>query len=162
MSNINIDDVKYVSSNETGQTQKASNVVTMQPAQRNCNQINTRSLESYYQYQTMPSSFYHNSETIPVTAVHHVTNHHHYFSENIYNIHEYTIWSVFNLLFCCLIIGAGALSMSCKTRKKKRYGDLVGAQNASRLAAILNIVATFSGIVTITLLVLRFSGRISM
>ncbi|CAF4756301.1 unnamed protein product, partial [Rotaria sp. Silwood2] len=44
----------------------------------------------------------------------------------------------------------------------KRCGDLTGARDASKLTILLNILATLSGIVTVTVTTLRFTGRISM
>jgi hypothetical protein len=84
------------------------------------------------------------------------------FPGNIYEIHEYQLWSIFNLIFCCIILGIFALHMSCTTKKKKRQGNFIHAKAFSKLAALLNVIATFSGIIIYTIVAIRFIGYIAM
>ncbi|CAF1448180.1 unnamed protein product [Rotaria sp. Silwood1] len=158
MSSVNINNEENVSSNETVQSQQTTHSVTIHPPQSQ----STQSSENYFQYPMTPSVYYHTNEIMPGTLVHDARNDHHHYVENIFDVHEYTVWSVFNLIFCCLLMGAFALGMSCKTRRKKKDGDLLDARSASKLAVVLNVLATLSGIVTITLSIFRFTGHISM
>ncbi len=64
-------------------------------------------------------------------------------------ISEYTGWSIFNILCCCVILGILACVKSRETRDRKRFGDLQGALKASKSAKILNICATVIGIIII-------------
>ncbi len=100
-------------------------------------------------------------QCLHLSVVHNPRNGPYSSSDNIPDIYQYTTWSVFNILFCCCIIGVCALYMSCETKRKKNYRDFIGAQNTSKIAAILNTVATLSGIITLTLVTLQAAGYLT-
>lgn len=70
-------------------------------------------------------------------------------------ISEYRIWSAYNVLCGCLLLGIVALIMSSETAEMKRKGNLDGARRASKITAIINLIFTVIGICAIILLVLR-------
>jgi hypothetical protein len=74
-------------------------------------------------------------------------------TQQIVYISEYMGWSIFNILFCCVILGGFACMKSRETRDRKRFGDLQGALKASKSAKTLNIWATVIGIVIIIIFV---------
>ena len=57
------------------------------------------------------------------------------------DVREYFYLSIFSVICCGLLPGLPAIYMSRKTNQKKRVGDLEGAQKASLITAVLNIVA---------------------
>ena len=61
-------------------------------------------------------------------------------------ISDYRSWSIFNILFCCFILGILACLKSQETERRKRLGDLQGALNSSKSAKSFNICATVIGI----------------
>jgi hypothetical protein len=72
-------------------------------------------------------------------------------------IREYRIWSAYNVLCGCLLLGIGALIMSSETAEMKRKGDIDGARKASRITAIINFLATVIGICIIVWFVVRMT-----
>ena len=125
MSTINIDDVP----NEIVPIQETTEDVTIHQPPPSYSQISTQSLLNPQQYRMLSPS----NDLITVTIIHDARNSHSPFSEEIFNVHEHTLWSLFSLIFCCIIIGGCALTLSCKTREKKHIGDLLGARNNSNL-----------------------------
>jgi heme/copper-type cytochrome/quinol oxidase subunit 2 len=85
----------------------------------------------------------------PVAIMSIGANINHPMTQQIVYVSEYTGWSIFNILCCCLILGILAFVKSRETRNKKRFGDLQGALQASKSAKILNICATVIGIIII-------------
>jgi hypothetical protein len=65
------------------------------------------------------------------------------------NIDTYTVWSILNTFFCCMLLGCVAYGFSKATAHLKRTGNIQGALKASRTARILNILATLTGITII-------------
>jgi hypothetical protein len=160
MSTVNINDMQSVPLNQIVQTQQANNDVTIYPPPPSYTHIRTQALQDPHQYQTMTSPIYRNNELISVTVTHDPRYDDYPISEKIVDVHEYTLWSIFNTIFCCVVIGGCALNLSCKTRQNKRRADLISARNTSKFAAIFNIVATLCGILFISLGILRYTGHI--
>ncbi|XP_040278303.1 dispanin subfamily A member 2b-like [Bufo bufo] len=70
---------------------------------------------------------------------------------------DYLIWSIVNLICCCLPLGLAALIFSIKTRDATQQNDSFLAAKHSRTARSLNIAATVIGIIiTIVFLVIYF------
>ncbi|XP_040271454.1 transmembrane protein 233-like [Bufo bufo] len=69
---------------------------------------------------------------------------------------DYLIWSIVNLLCCCLPLGIVALLFSIKTRDACHQNDTVLANRSSRTAFNLNIAATVIGIVIIIIAVVVY------
>jgi len=82
----------------------------------------------------------------PVAIMSIGANINHPMTQQIVCISEYTGWSIFNIMCCCVILGILACVKSRETRDRKRFGDLQGALKASKSAKILNIFATIIGI----------------
>jgi hypothetical protein len=161
MSTVNLDDLQHIPSDGIVRVQQSNNNTVIHQSPPNYTQINTHNLQNPHQHPTMLSYFNKNNEKMPMTVVHNPKNGPYSFSENINDIYHYTIWSIFNAIFCCTIVGVCALFMSCETKAKQRLRDFTGAQKASNIAAILNIVATLSGILIITLVTLRLTGHLT-
>jgi len=162
MSTANIDDVQYVLSNQTVQVPQPTNdVVTHQQPQTSA-QINTRTMQYSSPYSTLLSSLNQNNETIPVPVVCDSKYSHQSYPDDGFDISEYKAWSVFNVIFCCAVIGGYSLYMSCAITEKKRQGDFIRARSYSKLVAKLNVIATISGICMFTLGALRVFGLIVM
>jgi hypothetical protein len=155
MSTINNDDIQIVPSNEHAQS-TTDVVVTHQPTSTSV-QINTQTIPNSLQYPL--SSL---NETMPITVVYDPKTNPQSLRHAILEIREFTTWSIFNMIFCCIILGAFALHMSCTIKKRKRHGNLIQARDFSKLAVLLNIIATVSGILMYTLAILRYTGRIIM
>jgi len=160
MSTVNIDDLQYVPSDQTVQVPPSNNDTVIYQLPFNSAQINTQVMQNLSPYPPMISSYNENSEIMAAAVVYDPRYSHQSFSGNILDIWEYKKWSIFNMIFCCAIVGGCALHMSCMIKKKKRHGDLLRAQSYSRLAALLNVVATFSGIFAFTIATLRFFSYI--
>jgi hypothetical protein len=161
MSTVNADNVQYVPLNDSNQTEKTNRSAVIHEPPPSYAQVNTQGLQNPYQYQTEPSVKHQNGQPIPViletrgiAGVIGVT-------EKAIHVNDYTAWSIFNIFCCGLIFGACALSVSYTTKKRKLMGDIQGAREASRCAAGLNVVATISGIIGITLVILHETGKIS-
>ncbi|XP_062329186.1 proline rich transmembrane protein 1B-like [Osmerus eperlanus] len=65
----------------------------------------------------------------------------------------YLAWSIFNTLCCCLPLGIAAIICSCRVSNANAIGEKTTAEEASRTAKILNIVALVCGIVLIIIVV---------
>ncbi|KAJ8391264.1 hypothetical protein AAFF_G00095310 [Aldrovandia affinis] len=71
----------------------------------------------------------------------------------------YLAWSIFNTLCCCCPIGIAAIVCSSRVSGANNVGDTTRAQEASRIAKILNIVGLVLGIILIIIIVvLRVLG----
>jgi len=73
-------------------------------------------------------------------------------------IDTYKVWSILNILCCCLCLGFVACYYSSETEEAKQRGDIQRALNASKNAQIFNIIATIVGIILITIIILFRSG----
>ncbi|KAM3921166.1 dispanin subfamily A member 2b-like [Leptodactylus fuscus] len=60
---------------------------------------------------------------------------------------DYLVWSILNLICCCLPLGIVALIYSIKTRDATHQNDTFSAGKHSRTAFKLNISATVIGII---------------
>ncbi|KAG8543362.1 hypothetical protein GDO81_024845 [Engystomops pustulosus] len=70
---------------------------------------------------------------------------------------DYLIWSIINLVCCCLPIGLAAIIFSIKTRDATHQNDTFTAAKHSRTAYALNVAATVIGVIlSILFLVLYF------
>ncbi|XP_069803826.1 dispanin subfamily A member 2b-like [Dendropsophus ebraccatus] len=70
---------------------------------------------------------------------------------------DYLVWSVLNLICCCLPLGIVALIFSIKTRDATRQNNATLAAKHSHTAKALNISATVIGVVlTVIFLVIYF------
>jgi hypothetical protein len=76
----------------------------------------------------------------------------------INNVENYMVWSVLNILFCCLCLGFVSCYYSMETNNSKVRGDIQGALNASRTARTLNIITTCLGLIINTMYVLYLTG----
>uniref|UniRef100_M4A3D8 Uncharacterized protein n=1 Tax=Xiphophorus maculatus TaxID=8083 RepID=M4A3D8_XIPMA len=61
----------------------------------------------------------------------------------------YRGWSIFNIICCCWPLGACALYYSGKVKTANEAGDTVAAQDASKTAMTLNIIALICGLILI-------------
>jgi hypothetical protein len=73
-------------------------------------------------------------------------------------VDSYQVWSILNILFCCLCLGAIACFYSCETNDAKLRGDIQGALNASRNARTINIICTVLGLILNVILVIYYIG----
>lgn len=69
------------------------------------------------------------------------------------NIHDWLIWSIFNLCIGGLLFGLIPLSLSIECRDKKKKNDIVNAKRKSTQALIANIVVTILGIIAYIILI---------
>lgn len=160
MSIVNIDDVQYIPSNEPIQTQKSDDGIVINQPLLNYAPNATQASENSAQHLMMSSSNCNNNKITPVALVRDPSNGYESSSGDIYNIHEYRIWSYFNLLFCFFCIGLYTVITSYEIRKRKRHGNYLDAQRSSRMVAVMNIVGTLSGILIFILGGLRLFGYI--
>ncbi len=64
-------------------------------------------------------------------------------------IETYKLWSIFNILCCCLCLGCVAYHFSMHTDSLKKQGNIQDALNASKHARLMNIITTIAGIILI-------------
>ncbi|XP_044134613.1 dispanin subfamily A member 2b-like [Bufo gargarizans] len=69
---------------------------------------------------------------------------------------DYLIWSIVNLICCCLPLGIVALLFSIKTRDACHQNDTALANRNSRTAFNLNIAATVIGVIIIIISVVLY------
>jgi hypothetical protein len=151
-----VNDVQSITPNNAGHIQQPKgDVVTHQP------------LPSYAQVhvpviQNSPATayIYQNGQLIPVVHINTGRNGPYSFPENTSDIPDFTAWSIFNILCCVFLFGIVALLMSIRTKNRKIMGDIKGARSASNCTAIVNTLATLSGIGIYVLLVLYYTGHI--
>jgi hypothetical protein len=152
---INMDDNKFVPHNDVVQTHEPP------PSYAH---INTQVMQNPHPHQHQNQQLFvqQNGQMIPAIFVNNGMNGYSPYSGPILDVHDYTVWSVFNILCCGFWCGLCALALSLKTRTKKRNGDLQGAKEMSKWAAIWNVVATVFGIIAITLIALNQTGNINL
>ena len=69
------------------------------------------------------------------------------------------VWSVFNCLFCCILLGIPALICSCQARGHFDRGEQADGAESAKCAKIFNIAACVFGIIDIFIyLVLSAKG----
>lgn len=88
----------------------------------------------------------------PIIVMSAGSNINHPMAQQIVFISDYRSWSIFNILFCCFILGIFACLKSQETERRKRLGDLQGALISSKSAKHFNICATVIGTVLFTIL----------
>nr|XP_020455858.1 interferon-induced transmembrane protein 3-like [Monopterus albus] len=66
---------------------------------------------------------------------------------------SYLAWSIINTLFCCLPLGIAAIVYSCKAKDANACGQSAIAEDASRTAKKLNIIALVCGIIGIIIVI---------
>uniref|UniRef100_A0AAQ6IEI0 Uncharacterized protein n=1 Tax=Anabas testudineus TaxID=64144 RepID=A0AAQ6IEI0_ANATE len=72
---------------------------------------------------------------------------------------SYLAWSIFNTLCCCLPLGIAAIIFSCKVQNANALGQSSAAEEASRTAKKLNIVALVCGVIlVIIVIIIRFTS----
>ncbi|XP_069598576.1 dispanin subfamily A member 2b-like [Ranitomeya imitator] len=70
---------------------------------------------------------------------------------------DYLVWSIINLICCCLPLGLAAIIFSIKTRDATHQNNSLLAAKHSRTAYALNVAATVIGVIlTIIFLVIYF------
>ncbi|CAF3034246.1 unnamed protein product, partial [Rotaria sp. Silwood2] len=67
-------------------------------------------------------------------------------NQSIDQIETYMVWSIFNILCCCLCFGFVACCYANKTQRLKGRNDFQGALKASKQAQIWNSIGTMFGI----------------
>ncbi|CAF1180097.1 unnamed protein product [Rotaria sp. Silwood1] len=67
-------------------------------------------------------------------------------NQSIDQIETYIVWSIFNILCCCLCFGCVACCYPNKTQRLKGRNDFQGALKASKQARTWNSIATIFGI----------------
>ncbi|CAF1500047.1 unnamed protein product [Rotaria sordida] len=67
-------------------------------------------------------------------------------TQSIDQIETYIVWSIFNILCCCLCFGCLACCYGNKTQQLKERNDVQGALKASKQARTWNTIATIFGI----------------
>ena len=164
MSTVKDNDGQFMPSNHAVQLQQPKNdVVTQQPPPSYI-AANSQAMGNFNQHP--PAAIYidQNGQRIPVVYGNSGVNgpYPHLHRANTVKVHDYKVWSILNIIFCCLIFGGLALHNSSQVRNRLRIGDLQGARAASKRAAIINILATISGIIIITLAVLQYTNQITL
>lgn len=160
MSMINVDDLQRVLPGEILQvSHQINDTVISQQTQTNV-QMNTQIMENCSSYSTMIPSFKNIDRKKEGIVIYGPRYNPQSSIGNIIDVQEYTTWSIFNIIFCCIFIGGCAFYISRSTRKKKHMGDIIRAKNLSKLTAILNIIATISGIIIYIIVGLTLSGYI--
>jgi hypothetical protein len=76
------------------------------------------------------------------------------------NVENYIVWSVLNILCCCLCLGFVGCYYSLETNNAKVRGDIQGALTASRNARTINIITTCLGLIINTIYILYSIGTI--
>ncbi|XP_030007055.1 proline rich transmembrane protein 1B-like [Sphaeramia orbicularis] len=66
---------------------------------------------------------------------------------------SYLAWSIFNTLCCCLPLGIAAIVYSSRVQSANAAGETVAAEEASRTAKILNIIALVCGIIVLIIVI---------
>ncbi|KAI5608352.1 dispanin subfamily A member 2b-like, partial [Silurus asotus] len=66
----------------------------------------------------------------------------------------YLACSILNTIFCCLPLGIAAIVFSCRVDTANTIGDATRAQQHSKMARNLNILALVIGIVFIILYII--------
>ncbi|CAJ0950183.1 unnamed protein product [Ranitomeya imitator] len=69
---------------------------------------------------------------------------------------DYLVWSIVNLICCCLPIGLAAVIFSVKTRDATNQNNAALASKHSGTAYALNIAATVIGVILIIVLAIMF------
>jgi hypothetical protein len=155
MSSVDAKDIQFIPSYNAVQLQQPKNDIVAHQPPPDYVEVNRQSMGNSNQIQRQP--------TLGVHVISGVNSPYPYLNQaNTVKVHDYKVWSIFNLVCCCLVLGCCALQMSNKTRTMQRIGDLQGAQKASTQAAILNILATTIGIIIITLAILEYTKQIEL
>ncbi|XP_031717111.1 transmembrane protein 91-like [Anarrhichthys ocellatus] len=66
---------------------------------------------------------------------------------------SYLGWSIFNTLCCCWPLGIAAWVFSCRAQNAEALGESAEAEDASRTAKILNILALVFGIIFLIIII---------
>lgn len=66
---------------------------------------------------------------------------------------DYLVWSILNLIFCCLIFGIVALIFSLQTQSSKKHQDWESAKKYSCVALGFNVAAMLLGIVVVIVII---------
>nr|XP_054598659.1 interferon-induced transmembrane protein 3-like [Nothobranchius furzeri] len=66
---------------------------------------------------------------------------------------DYLAWSIFNTLCCCLPLGIAAIIFSSKAKGANESGNSVAAQEASKTARTLNIIACVCGVIFLIIII---------
>jgi len=159
MSTIN--DVQFIPSNNVVQTEGYKDAVVTHQPRPNYAQTDSQVMQNPYQIPTVPAHMYSNGRILPVSYANVRMNGPYPVVRKTVKVHDYLAWSICNMVCCCLVFGAIAVSMSIQTKTRKRFGDIQGAQSASKWAAILNIGGTIIGIIVIILVIVKYTGHIS-
>ncbi|XP_077113522.1 dispanin subfamily A member 2b-like [Ranitomeya variabilis] len=69
---------------------------------------------------------------------------------------DYLVWSIVNLICCCLPLGLAAVIFSVKTRDAANQNNAALASKHSGTAYALNIAATVIGVILIIVLIIMF------
>lgn len=64
---------------------------------------------------------------------------------------DYLIWAILVTVLCCQVLGIVALVYSAQVKKKWASGDLIGAQEASRMARIWTLLAAVIGVILLVI-----------
>lgn len=159
---ITIDDIPNVSSKETGQASHSPNNQVVHKQPRSIDYIRTQDASNPPPYSSLILPFKTNRKEIPGLIIYGPKCNPEPVIGNIFDVQEYMGWSIFNAIFCCILIGGSALWVSCLTRKHKRLGDILRSQNFSKASAALNVIGSISGLFMYILAGLQLSGYISM
>ncbi|KAK9520850.1 hypothetical protein VZT92_020710 [Zoarces viviparus] len=60
---------------------------------------------------------------------------------------SYLGWSIFNTVCCCWPLGIAAWVYSCRAQNANALGESAAAEDASRTAKVLNVLALVFGII---------------
>ncbi|CAF1506641.1 unnamed protein product [Adineta steineri] len=146
-----INDMHMVTSNDTVRTEQPKDHVMTPPP------------PSYAQTITQPiPTHYQNERETQVSYTENVMDGSSPVVVNPVTISDYLCWSIFNTLCCLWPVGLIAIIISIIIKRKRRNGDIQGAQTASTWAKIMNGVATISGIIIIILILLHQSRSINL
>jgi len=155
MSSVDVKDIQFIPSHNAVQLKQPKNDIVTHQLPPDYVKVNSQAMGNSNKIQRQPVSGVH--------AISRVFSPYPYLNEvDSTEVHNYKIWSIFNIACCCLVLGCIALQMSNKTRTMQRIGDLQRARKASKWAALFNILSTISGIIIITLAILQYNGKITL
>ncbi|CAF1287077.1 unnamed protein product [Adineta steineri] len=149
-----MNDKQFINTSNHDQKQAGANFVVMHQPPPVATHTMAANIPNLYQPQ--PVLIYQNPNHPPMMMMNHGINMNPALTPQIMAIPDYKSWSIFNIIFCCFVLGIFAYMKSGRARDNKMCGNLQGALEASKSAKMLNISATLIGsigIITIIILV---------
>jgi len=117
------------------------NVICQEPSAAGSS-LNNRNIFNKIQYQPQMGSRNKVAPTQPI-IISQLSQ-----TSSIDKISTYQIWSILNIIFCCLSAGCIACWYSSKTKRLKKECNIQAALKASEKSRHWNVVSTICGIIT--------------